>query len=98
LLARLIRFSKESACLEYIANPAEETTMPAIMNMAIVLSLSSPVDFVCPITAAVALPDSSPVTILNTCSSELRGYLVTGETIVTERFLKRDKVGGISMK
>ena len=40
LLARFIRRSKESACFVYMTNPADETTTPAIINMAIVLSFS----------------------------------------------------------
>lgn len=73
LLARLIRFSKESACRVYMANPADETTMPAIMNMAIVLSLSSSVVFV-PITTAplVDVPGSAPVAIIDIVYSPSR--------------------------
>lgn len=40
LLARFSRRSKESACFVYMVNPADENTIPAIMNMAIVLSFS----------------------------------------------------------
>jgi len=41
LLARFMRRSNESACLVYIANPAEDATTPAMMNIAIVLSFST---------------------------------------------------------
>jgi len=41
VLARFIRRSNESACFVYSANPADDTTIPAIRNIAIVLSFSS---------------------------------------------------------
>lgn len=41
LLALFIRRSKESACLVYMAKPADDATTPAMINIAIVLSFSS---------------------------------------------------------
>ena len=40
LLARFILRSNESACFVYMVNPADDTTIPAIINIAIVLSFS----------------------------------------------------------
>ena len=40
LLALFIRRSKESACLVYMAKPADDATTPAMINIAIVLSFS----------------------------------------------------------
>lgn len=78
LLELLIRFSKESAWRVYMTNPAEETTIPAIMNIAIVLSF----------TSSVGVSATAPTFVASFALSRVTIFITVEVFIITDVALR----------